>query len=74
MPPVWYPRPVVVYPYPLNAVPERVWYMPGERTSVYLAADLAAAVKAAGQPLAELGRRGEEEIRRQVNDDTSGSP
>lgn len=32
--------------------------MPGERTSVYLAADLAAAVKASGQPLAELIRRG----------------
>jgi hypothetical protein len=32
--------------------------MAGERTSVYLAADLAAAVKASGQPLAELVRRG----------------
>jgi|ERR1017187_8489153 hypothetical protein len=32
--------------------------MPGERTSVYLSADLAAAVKASGQPLAELIRRG----------------
>jgi hypothetical protein len=32
--------------------------MPGERTSVYLAADLAAAVKASGTPLAELIRRG----------------
>ena len=32
--------------------------MPAERTSVYLAADLAAAVKASGQPLAELVRRG----------------
>ena len=32
--------------------------MPGERTSVYLAADLAAAVKASGVPLAELIRRG----------------
>jgi len=32
--------------------------MPGERTSVYLAADLAAAVKASGVPLAELVRRG----------------
>lgn len=32
--------------------------MPGERTSVYLAADLAAAVKACGVPLAELVRRG----------------
>jgi hypothetical protein len=30
----------------------------GERTSVYLAADLAAAVKASAQPLAELIRRG----------------
>jgi hypothetical protein len=48
--------------------------MPGERTSVYLAADLAAAVKASGQPLAELIRLGHEEIRRQVDDDTSGSP
>ncbi len=38
--------------------PERAWYMTGERTSVYLAADLAAAVKASGQPLAELIRRG----------------
>jgi hypothetical protein len=32
--------------------------MAGERTSVYLAADLAAAVKASGVPLAELVRRG----------------
>ena len=32
--------------------------MPGERTSVYLAADLAGAVKASGIPLAELVRRG----------------
>jgi hypothetical protein len=32
--------------------------MPGERTSVYLAADLAAAVKTSGAPLAELIRRG----------------
>ena len=32
--------------------------MPGERTSVYLAADLAAAVKASGATLAELIRRG----------------
>ena len=32
--------------------------MPGERTSVSLATDLAAAVKASGQPLAELIRRG----------------
>jgi hypothetical protein len=32
--------------------------MPGERTSVYLAADLAAAVKASGVPLAEPVRRG----------------
>jgi len=32
--------------------------MPGERTSIYLAADLAAAVKASGIPLAELVRRG----------------
>ena len=48
--------------------------MAGERTSVYLTADLAKAVKASGVPLAELIRRGEEEIRRQVNDDTSGSP
>jgi hypothetical protein len=38
--------------------PERMWYMPGERTSVYLAADLAASVKASGTPLAELIRRG----------------
>lgn len=30
----------------------------GERTSVYLGADLAAAVKASGQPLVELIRRG----------------
>lgn len=30
----------------------------GQRSSVYLAADLAAAVKASGQPLAELVRRG----------------
>jgi hypothetical protein len=35
-----------------------LWYMPGERTSVYLAADRAAAVKASGRPLAELVRRG----------------
>jgi hypothetical protein len=32
--------------------------MPRERTSVYLGADLAAAVKASGVPLAELVRRG----------------
>ena len=32
--------------------------MPRERTSIYLAADLAAAVKASGIPLAELVRRG----------------
>jgi hypothetical protein len=32
--------------------------MPGERTCVYLTADLAAAVKASGTPLAELIRRG----------------
>ena len=32
--------------------------MPGERTSVYMSTDLAAAVKAFGQPLAELIRRG----------------
>ena len=32
--------------------------MPGERTSIYLTADLAAAVKASGTPLAELVRRG----------------
>ena len=32
--------------------------MPGERTSVYLAEDLAAAVKASGTSLAELVRRG----------------
>lgn len=38
--------------------PERVWYMPGERTSVFLAADLAAAVKASGVLLAGLVRRG----------------
>jgi hypothetical protein len=30
----------------------------GERTSVYLGADLAAAMKASGQPLVELIRRG----------------
>ena len=35
-----------------------VWYMAGERTSVYLATDLAAAVRASGTPLAELIRRG----------------
>ena len=38
--------------------PERAWYMAGERTSVYLSTDLAAAVKASGQTLAELIRRG----------------
>jgi len=32
--------------------------MPGERTSVCLSTDLAAPVKASGQPLAELIRRG----------------
>jgi hypothetical protein len=32
--------------------------MPGERTSVYLTADLAASVNASGVPLAELVRRG----------------
>ena len=32
--------------------------MPGERISVYLSTDLAAAVKASGTPLAELIRRG----------------
>lgn len=32
--------------------------MAGERTRVYLAADLAASVKASGVPLAELVRRG----------------
>ena len=35
-----------------------MWYLPGERTSVYLTAGPAAAVKASGTPLAELIRRG----------------
>jgi hypothetical protein len=34
-----------------------LWYM-GQRSSVYLSDDLAAAVKASGVPLAELVRRG----------------
>lgn len=38
--------------------PTGVWYMAGERTSVYLTAELAAAVRACGVPLAELVRRG----------------
>ncbi len=55
---LWYPRSVVVHPGPLSAVPAGVWCMPGERTSVYLSTDLAAAVKASGQPPVRMAGSG----------------
>ena len=42
----------------VHCMREVFWYMSGERTSVYLTAELAASVEASGAPLTELVRRG----------------
>jgi len=52
---LWYPRPVVVHPGPLSAVPGASVVRAGERTSVYLS-DLAAAVKAVTVSIPAPGR------------------